>query len=280
MKSSQFVILDLQKVPPFPPVAAKLLTLLSNPDVEIGEVSEIIRTDVKLTARLLQSINSPLFGLGRPVSNVNQAIGLLGFDRTRQIATMNATAAYAKRSPSTSQLQSCWLHSVATAIIAEKIAKSCEVFTKAAFTVGILHDIGRLGLILAYPEEYERIIRSVDADCMDLLDFERQEFGIDHAEVGRLLAEMWGLPEEFREVAGRHHDRCEGSELDLLRIVHVGCRLANALGYGLVPPKTESSVGAVLEELPPRARKRLEKDPEELRSEIETRVQAIVTALN
>jgi len=280
MNSTHLVIpIDLKKVPPFPPLAAKLLTLLSDPDVEVGEVAQVISNDVKLTARLLQVINSPLFGLGRPVSNVTQAIALIGFDRTRQIATMNATAAYTKGAPSTSELQSCWKHSVATAILAEEIAKSCEVFTKAAFTVGILHDIGRMGLILAYPREYERIIRGATTDCLDVLDFERDEFGMDHAEAGRLLAEAWDLPEVFRVIAGRHHDPCEGVELDLLRIVHVGCRLADVLGYGIVPPTTEGSVGAVLEELPPHARKRLQKDPEELRSQIETRIGAVMGAL-
>ena len=142
---------DLTRVPPFPPVAARLLRLLSNPDVEVAEVAEVISNDVKLTARLLQFVNSPLFGIGRPVGNVSQAIALIGFDRTRQIAAMNATAAYAKGAANTKELQSCWRHSVTTAILAEDIAKSCEVFTKAAFTVGLLHDIGRLGLILAYP---------------------------------------------------------------------------------------------------------------------------------
>jgi putative nucleotidyltransferase with HDIG domain len=246
--------------------------------VEVGEVAEVISNDVKLTARLLQSINSSLFGLGRPIGNVHQAIALLGFDRTRQIAVMNATAAYAKGAPNTKELQNCWQHSIATAILAEEIAKSCEVFTKAAFTVGILHDIGRLGLILAYPRKYEQLIRGATERCLDVLDFEREEFGIDHAEAGRILAEAWDLPEEFHVIAGRHHDPCEGVELDLLRIVHVGCRVADVLGYGMVAPQT-GSVGAVLEDLPPRARKRLLKDPEELRSQIETRISSLVGSL-
>ena len=277
--NSNTIPTDLQKVPAFPPVAVKLLRLLSNPDVEVAEVAEVISNDVKLTARLLQFVNSPLIGIGRPIGNVGQAIALIGFDRTRQIAAMNATAAYAKGAANSKELESCWRHSVATAILAEDIAKSCEVFTKAAFTVGLLHDIGRLGLILAYPREYEQIVRGATAGCEGLLDFEREELGMDHAEAGRLLAEAWELPEEFRAVAGRHHDPCEGIELDLLRIVHVSCRLADVLGYGMVPPQTGCSVAAVLGELPPHARKRLLKDPEELCSEVETRISAVVGSL-
>lgn len=264
------------KVPPFPPIAARLLTLLSDPDVDIGEVSEIISNDVKLTARLLQGANSPLFGLGVPIGNVRQAIALLGFERTLQIVVMNATTAYAGRAPSTAELQSCWQHSIATGMIADEIGKSCDVFTKAAFTVGVLHDIGRLGLIVAYPFEYERIVRDAAGRYLDLLDFEREQFGIDHAEAGRVLAETWNLPEDFRLIAGRHHDPCEGSELDLLRIVHVACRLADALGYGVFPAQEGSCIDTIMEELPQRARRRLLKNPEQLSAHIDTHISALL----
>ena len=213
MSSCHPVILkDLSKVPPFPPVAARLLALLKDPDIDVGEVAEIIRNDAKLTARLLQSSNSALFSINQPVNNVAQAIALLGFERTLQIAVMNATASYTKRGSSTVELLSCWQHSMATALIADEIAKSCEVSAQATFSAGILHDIGRLGMIVAYPREYERVMRGATAEnCLDPLDFEREHFGIDHAEAGRFLAETWDLPQEFCIVAGRHHDRCEGT---------------------------------------------------------------------
>src|SRR5204863_396988 len=124
------------------------------------------------------------------------------------------------------ELRLCWEHTLATAILADQIAHACEAFTAVAYTAGIIHDIGRLGLLVAYPKDYERIIRDAAEGCLDLLDFETEQFGIHHAEAGRLLAERWKLPEEFLMIAGRHHDPCEGQELDLLRIIHVACRLA------------------------------------------------------
>ena len=111
---------------------------------------------------------------------------------------------------------------------------------------------------------------------VDFLDFEREQFGLDHAEAGRLLAETWELPEQFRIVAGRHHDPCEGTEVDLLRIVHVACRMADALGYGLVPPRAEIDMSAILETLPLAARKHLQLTEEALKAEIEERIHAII----
>jgi HD superfamily phosphohydrolase YqeK len=161
---------------------------------------------------------------------------------------------------------------VATAVLAEELALACDAFTNVAFTAGIMHDIGRLALLVAYPKEYERVIRGAAEQSLDILDFEREEFGVDHAEAGRVLAERWGLPLELRVIAGRHHDPSEGSELDLLRIIHVACRLAEILGYDIVQPLVKQDVDAVLAELPARARARLKKTPAELCAKIEQRI--------
>ncbi|HEX4594152.1 MAG TPA: HDOD domain-containing protein [Bryobacteraceae bacterium] len=265
----------LKNVPPFPPVAARLLSLLASPDVEVAEVAELIRSDATLSARMLRCINSAAFGLGRQISDVRQAVALLGFDRTRQITAMCATAAF-RGTRNSAELKTCWQHSMATAILSNEIATSCDAFTKIAFTAGVLHDLGRLGLIVAYPSRYANAVRGANGRCVDFLDFEREQFGFDHAEAGRLLAETWELPEEFRIVAGRHHDPCEGTEVDLLRIVHVGCRLADALGYGMAPPREENGMSGILEKLPERARKRMQRTEEELRAEIEERIHTII----
>lgn len=271
-RSAASVSAGLRKVPPFPPVAAKLLGMLASPSVEIAEVAEIISSDATFTARLLQRVNSAEFGLLSPVTGVKQALALLGIDLTREVIVTQATAAYAQGALRTEELRRCWQHTMATAVLSDEIAHACNAFTQGAFTAGIMHDIGRLGLLVAYPAEYERVIRDAAERCLDLLDFEEQEFGLDHAEAGRLLAERWGLPSEMSLVAGRHHDPCEGSELDLLRIVHVACRLADALGFDVVKPLLELKVEAVLEELPPQARGRLTDDQAKWRARIEQRI--------
>ncbi|HLJ16869.1 MAG TPA: HDOD domain-containing protein, partial [Bryobacteraceae bacterium] len=262
----------MRKIPPFPPIAARLLSLLSNPAVEMDDVADLIGSDARFTARLLQCVNSAEFGLAHPVRNVRQAVSLLGLDRTREITLTQATAAYMKGASQSAELRRCWQHTIATAVLADEIAQSCGAFVNVAFTAGMIHDIGRFGLVVAYPREYERIIRNAAELCLDLLDFEREEFGVDHAEAGRFLAEEWGLPQEFRVITGRHHDPSEGAELDLLRIVHIACRLADVLGYDVAHPLGRASVDAVLAELPARARERLQASPEQLCRRIDRRI--------
>jgi|HubBroStandDraft_4_1064222.scaffolds.fasta_scaffold20143_2 putative nucleotidyltransferase with HDIG domain len=259
----------LKRVPPFPPVAAKLLNLLSKPEVETNEVAELISGDATFTARILQRINSVEFGLVTPVTNVKQAVALLGTDLTRKLVLTYATAAYTKGALGAEELRRCWQHTVATAVLADLLAKACGEFTEVAFTAGIMHDIGRLGLLVAYPAEYERVIRDAASRCLDLLDFERDEFGMDHAEAGRVLAERWGIPPGLAQIAGRHHDPCEGTTLSLLSIVHVACRLADALGYDVVKPLSPLDIDTVLAELPARGKLNLGKSPAELCAQIE-----------
>jgi putative nucleotidyltransferase with HDIG domain len=272
--SESAVLSGLSKVPPFPPIAARLLVLLANESVQIDEIAELVGSDPTFSARLLQRVNSVEFGLTGSVSDVRRALTLLGLDQTRQITVTRATAAYTKGSLGSDDLRRCWQHTVATAILADQIAKACGAFVDVAYTAGIIHDIGRLGLLVAYPREYERVIRDAAERCLDLLDYECEQFGVHHAEAGRILSERWGLPAEFRIIAGRHHDPCEGGELDLLRIVHVACRLADALGFEITRPLVTLSIDVVLSELPGRARERFQSTPDEWRSQIEKRIQA------
>jgi putative nucleotidyltransferase with HDIG domain len=272
-KSAASISASLKKVPPFPPVAAKLLSLLSNPAVDTNEVADLIASDATFTARLLQRVNSAEFGFVSDITNVRRAVALLGLDITRQITLAHATAAYTRGGLKAGSMRRCWQHTVATAVLAEEIAEACDAFANVAFTAGIMHDIGRLGLLVAYPDEYERVIYNAAERSLDVLDFEEEQFGAHHAEAGRLLAERWGLPSEMAVIAGRHHDACEGAEVDLLRIVHVACRLADVLGYYVVKPLSTVNVSDVIAELPAPARARLSHAPAELCQRIEEKLQ-------
>lgn len=263
---------SLKKVPPFPPVAVKLMNLLSDPSADTNEVADLIASDATFTARLLQRANSAQFGFASDVTDVRRAVTLLGLDVTRQVTLAHATAAYSQGGLRTENMRRSWQHTVATAVLSDEIAVACGAFVNVAFTAGIVHDIGRLGLIVAYPDVYESIVRNAAEQSLDILTFEEEHFGVHHAEAGRMLAEQWGLPSEMLLITGRHHDPCEGSELTLLRIVHVACRLADVLGYDVVKPLREVPIAEVVAELPEQARIRLGRDPKGLAQRIEDRI--------
>jgi len=272
--ASELVEQVLQKIPPFPPIAARLLKLLSNDSVSVNEIAELIASDPIFSARILSRVNSAAFGLSHPVGNIRQAVALLGLERTRQLTLTVATSAYTQGALRVVELRRCWEHTVATAILSDEIARACEIFKDNAYSAGIIHDIGRLGLLVAYPKKYTKIIRDADALSLDALDLEREQFGMDHTEIGRTLVERWKLPQEFRLIAGRHHDPCEGGELDLLRVVRVACRLAVALGFGISTTPVTLEPDSILNELPSGARKNLAGSAPDLNAQLEQRIQA------
>ena len=264
----------LKRLPAFPPVAAKLLGLLSRESAEVSELAEIALGDAALSGRLMQHANSVEFGRASAVESVREAFVVLGIDRARQITATVATAAWAQGANRTEELRRSWEHSVATALIADEIARVSNAYLDSAYTAGILHDIGRLGLLVAYPQEYESVLQGAAARCLDLLDFERETFGADHAVAGCWLIEQWGLPEHLRVIVGRHHDPCEGAEPSLLRIIHVACHLADHFGYHVSVPLVATGYAQILAELPPevssRVAERLSED--QLRTVVQQRI--------
>lgn len=264
----------LKTVPPFPPVAARLLTLLAQPadGLAIKTIAALIESDPTFSARVLQQVNSAEFSVLTQVDNIRHALVILGLERTRQTTVTLAMAVYSKAALRTAELRQCWRHTIATAVLADGISKRVGAFAESAYAAGLMHDIGRLGLLVAYPREYEATIRDAASQCLDLIDFERETFGLDHEEAGRWLAEKWRLPDELQVIVGRHHDPCEGAELSLLRIVHTACNLADSLGYFVTKPLSDRGVDHVLSELPEQARRAIVAEASDLLARVEARI--------
>jgi len=161
---------------------------------------------------------------------------------------------------------------LACALLTEELARSCSKFEERAYTAGLLHDVGRLGLLLAHPAGYAELLRNATRNALELLDCEKQLLGMDHCEAGRLLAAQWNLPEELQIVAARHHDPQANYALDLLTLVHLGCRLADSLGFWVVQPLKPATIEDILAALPPLLSSRIHIDGDRWREILERRI--------
>ncbi|MGH9718593.1 MAG: HDOD domain-containing protein, partial [Bryobacteraceae bacterium] len=225
---------DLSRIPAFPPVAAKLLHLLANGDAGVESMVETLRADPELSGQILQRANSPEIGLQSQASSLQQALTVLGAPRARKMVVTVATGSYLGVTSRFEELRRCWRHTLATAFLAEELAWACALHEGRAFTAGLLHDIGRLALFAAHPKQYAELLHVAAENAYDVLECEIEQFGMDHCEAGRQLVERWNLPLEIGVIAGRHHDTAPSDSLDLLTLVHLGCRLADSLGYEAV----------------------------------------------
>jgi len=258
----------LTNVPAFPPVAAQLVRALAGDETSVAEVVRLISADAALSAQILQQANSPLYCTRMPIVTIRSAVVMLGLGRVKSIALTLVTGNYLRRALRFVELRACWQHTMACALVAEELARCCGMEGGVAYTAGLLHDIGRLGLLAACPEQYAAMLRASALERVDLLDYERERFGADHAETGRALIAEWNLPAEFAVVAGRHHDSPEGTDFDLLALSQVACRLADTLGFEVVRPARPAVFEELRAMLPPAARDRLSADLDQLRSDI------------
>jgi HD-like signal output (HDOD) protein len=250
----------------------RLLDLLARDDVEIRELVSLISSDPAFSAQILQVANSPLFGFRSQIDSLQSALVVLGLRRIRSLSMTVATSNHMKAVLHIEELARCWRHMLACALITEQLARSCSAFEDRAYTAGLLHDVGRLGLLLASPKEYAALLRDAERNALELLDVEREVLGMDHCEAGRALAEHWNLPPDFQIIAARHHDPQSDAAIDLLTLVHLGCRLADSLGFWVVAPLKACSPEEIQQSLPALLAKRIRLEPDRWREIVERRI--------
>jgi len=248
----------LRKLPPFPPVATKLMYLVAQEDVPLNQVADLIRADAAFSAEVLRLANSPLFGARAQVSTISHALCMIGFGRLYSLVITSALSNFLARTAQNPLLGRCWRHSLACALASQELAAEAGLNKDYLYTAGLLHDIGRLALVAAYPAEYARMLE-VAGDQLGLLQFERDLFEVDHCQAGQWLMDQWMLPPEFREITGNHHTEPEGTTVSAALVVHLSCLIADMLGFhvaGAEPPwdldrvraKLPLALGAELDE--------------------------------
>jgi len=260
-------------LPPFPAVALKAMRVMSGTDSSLRELCDIVRTDPAFSAEILRVANSPLIAFPKEINSVLQASMLLGFRRLRSIVIAVGLRDYLKNSFA-ENMRSCWRHSIACAIVAERIARWSLVDKDFVYTAGVLHDIGRVALATMLPDSYARLLTTVVERSTDLLPAERELFGLDHCQAGRALIMEWQLPEAFIEITSRHHEPVAQAN-GATPVIQLSCVLADTLGFGVTSQRQPCSYTEILAQLPERARQRLPGQPEEFAASVAQEIDVI-----
>jgi HD-like signal output (HDOD) protein len=234
-----------EEVPPFPAVALKALNLMAGTDTSLLQLCNLIRPDPAFSTEVLRIANSPLVAFPKNITSVLQASMVLGFQRLRRVVITVGLRAYLSDS-FTPLLRSCWRHSLACGMIAERIASDISNEKEFAYTAGILHDIGRIAMAVALPPVYDRVAAQGADRPSQMLDAERALYGTDHCQAGSLLVRTWHLPEDFLQITAHHHDLEPGPADSVASVVAASCLLADSLGFGVVQYRTPPSYSDLL----------------------------------
>lgn len=201
-------LIETQEFATLPPVAAKILSMLDNDDVDIREIAKVIEADASLTLKLLRVANSPLYASRIEVSSVHQAIMKLGLNRLTNIVL--GVSIFSKFLLNTNKeaaelMEKFWWHASCTGMIAKALAvKINRFFKENEFIGGLLHDIGKLAMIQFDSSMYKQVVDLVTEKEMHDIDAEMQIYGLTHIQVGREIAKLWKLPEELTTVISYH----------------------------------------------------------------------------
>jgi putative nucleotidyltransferase with HDIG domain len=235
----------VQKVKNLPTVshaALKLISLLDKPTVDNEEIVQIIKYDNVLTAKLLRACNAPSFGLGESVSSVDQAVLILGHTQIFHTVMTLAFGSVMTISslPYTIEMNELWEHSLVTAMAAEIVldqVPELNAEANVAFTANLLHDIGKMVLAQTVKaEELSEIRDRITRKQISGTDAEKEVLGLEHAEVGGALLQIWRLPESIVEAVSNHHRPVMKSRPPLSVEVHI----ANAIAHRAKPPPGQS----------------------------------------
>jgi putative nucleotidyltransferase with HDIG domain len=236
MMTAQELVAKVKNLPPVPHAALKLVSLLDQPAVSNTEVVQTLRCDNVLTAKLLRACNSPYFGLAEPVASVDQAVFLLGHQQILHIVlTIAFGSAMVVPLPGYAvEASELWHHSLVTATASEMIANEftdLNVEPPVAFTVGLLHDIGKLVLSQTLTADLQVKIRKlIEHDKLARAEAEKAVLGTDHGEVGAVLLQSWHLPDDVVEAVANHHQPVLKPRPHLSVVTHLANCVAHLAG--------------------------------------------------
>jgi HD-like signal output (HDOD) protein len=239
----------IQSLPPFPAVALQLLELLDDEEAPMKQIVTLLRVDPALAAEILRVSNSALYGLSRRIDNVSHAVVLLGADSVKRLALTVALGRFSNRFRHDHALRACWDHSVACALVGERLAKHMNQSQDRAYTACLLLDVGRLALLACYPAEYANMLEVARENDFDQLECERQLFDVDHCAAGEWLARHWNLPDDLVEAIAGHHTR-EPNDDSTTSIAAAADRIADALGFSVLRMPAKHSVEETIHTLP------------------------------
>ncbi len=198
-------ITDLQVIPA---AAVKLLKLAENDNVSLSELAQVIKTEPTLAAKMLQYVNSAVFGLKRQISSIEQTISLLGLVRVKQLAMdLLVFKKITSQKNSVFDRLYFWQHCLYVAHLSRSLAEGLNhPDPDMLYTAGLLHDIGKIVLDQGGESSYGHFLQFFVTSDQSILNNETDFFGLNHADVADLLHEECHFSEGIHAVIRLHHD--------------------------------------------------------------------------
>ncbi len=229
---------NIDDLPTIPPILVKLNEILADPESSAEDVASLIKEDQVLTTRLLKLVNSAYYGFTRKITTVTHAVVILGFRNVKNIVLTAKTFDLYKSSYTKIRrifdVNLLWQHSLGVAVIAKKIGELVRYpDQETLFTGGLIHDIGKIVEIKCLFDYMPRIFELVRDQNISMWQAEQSVFNITHAEIGKVLGDMWDFPLILEHIVAYHHYPHLSEDFSQqVAIVHIANSLCREMKIG------------------------------------------------
>jgi putative nucleotidyltransferase with HDIG domain len=237
MSAIQELIKEIKSLKPIPQIANQIMEIVEDPKASLSDVADIILFDPIITANLLRTCNSAYFGLPRKVDSVHEAVSMLGLEQIVDLVLLKSGAENLKNRQDGYGLNEgdLWRYSVSSALIARDIAEKKGIAQKQLiFTAALLKDIGKVILDRFVAGAFTNIQEQVQENGLSFMEAEKKVIGVDHAELGGLVASNWQFSEKMIYIIRNHHLADEKAREDInCCIVYLSDILCMMMGIGV-----------------------------------------------
>jgi signal transduction histidine kinase/HD-like signal output (HDOD) protein len=254
--------INIKEIPELPEYAKIAISSTLTGEKSIDQLIRTVRDSPSITLKLLKVANSPFYARVHPVTNIKDAIVLLGYKTVKNIIiSITIRNLFQNKELEWFDYNAFFLHSIAVATLCEECAQIANLKeTEELYTAGILHDIGKAIFLESTGERYTEIAELITKERLPFREAEREIFGFDHTDVSKFLLRYWDIPEELILPACEYHRtdlNPKDRDFSRIAIVKIANEIAHIIGYVThlkEPPYTSSeeiikSMGILNEDL-------------------------------
>jgi putative nucleotidyltransferase with HDIG domain len=204
---SDEIVESVNSLPQFPENILTIQKLIADPSSDMPVIARQISTDPALTADLLKIVNSAQYMLSKKVDNISEAVKMVGIKGIKNLLYSYGTQKIL--GDDTVEKKRLWEHSYKTAFYAYNLVKNFKndnTLLDDVYVGGILHDMGKIVFSNVHPELLEKIKLFCADKKLPSSTFENLSAGMNHAELGALIAEKWNFPDRLVMAIRYHHD--------------------------------------------------------------------------
>jgi putative nucleotidyltransferase with HDIG domain len=204
----------VKEVPTLPIVYQQLFSKMSDPNVSVPQLADVVSRDQSLAAKILKLVNSAFYGYKKEITTISRAMVILGFRTVRNAALAISVFDYVSGAVEDSRfpVEDFWKHSLCTASICKVLGQKAGVMQQEeTFVAGLLHDIGKMIMMKYFPEDFGEVCGYAVDNQKSWSEAEDAILNIGHSSVARAVLRSWNFPATLVEAVQFHHTISSGA---------------------------------------------------------------------